>query len=142
MTCSTAAVWIFMDVLPVCVKPAALPAAVFPLGWPSGSPPQTVGDAYLGQNGCRALSKTYTERKGSLSAKLYYVILQSIIFSSIQISELQYMHLPNFKLIAVLAADRENLLETVGGSRRPEEPLSLAVVCSVQRVDVVCSVCP
>lgn len=35
-----------------------------------------------------------------------------------------------------------DLLEAVGGSRWPEQPLGLAVVGPVQRIDVVCTVCP
>lgn len=41
-----------------------------------------------------------------------------------------------------LVAVCENVLKTVGGSRWPEEPLCLAVVWSVHRVDVVLAVCP
>lgn len=52
------------------------------------------------------------------------------------------MYTLDLKLSSVFDAVSENLLKTVGGSRLPEEPLSLAVVWSVQRVDVVYTVCP
>lgn len=51
------------SVLPVCVKPAAPPAAASPLGWHSDNPRRTVEDASLDQNGCTTLSKTLTKQK-------------------------------------------------------------------------------
>lgn len=48
-----------------------------------------------------------------------------------------------FKHAACLESNSgENLLETVGGSRGSKEPLSLAVVRSVQGVGEVSTVCP
>lgn len=51
------------SVLPVCVKPAAPPAAASPLGWHSDNPRRTVEDASLDQNGCTTLSKTLTKQE-------------------------------------------------------------------------------
>lgn len=57
----------YSPILPVCVKPAAPPAAVSPLGWHSDNPLQIVEDASPGQSGCTAPSKTYTKQEISNS---------------------------------------------------------------------------
>ncbi len=47
------------------------------------------------------------------------------------------MCITDFELKFCVVTVCENLLKAVGGSRWPKEPLCLAVVWSVQRVDVV-----
>ena len=74
--------------------------------------------------------------------KIYYKTSLIALTSVSNINVIGNVHIPGMKPKLCVFSVCEDLLEAVGGSRRPEEPLCLAVVWSVQRVDVVRLVLP